>query len=176
MIHSFWVPELAGTQDVVPGVTNHLTIQADEPGVYEGQCKEFCGLSHAYMKFVVVAHSPDDFDQWVSDQQADAAMPEPGSDAAAGARSSSPSARRCHAIQGPRGRERRSGRGQQRRPEPHAPHEPELLPWVHAGDERREPAGLAGGPGQGRAGSFMPDYGLSPEELDQMVAFLNTLE
>ena len=51
VIHSFWVPELAGTQDVVPDLTNHLTIQADEPGVYEGQCKEFCGLSHAYMKF-----------------------------------------------------------------------------------------------------------------------------
>jgi cytochrome c oxidase subunit II len=57
VIHSFWVPELAGTQDVVPNQTNHLTIQADEPGVYEGTCKEFCGLAHAYMKFKVVAHT-----------------------------------------------------------------------------------------------------------------------
>jgi cytochrome c oxidase subunit 2 len=101
VLHSFWVPELAGTQDVVPGQTNYLWIEADEPGTYEGQCKEFCGLSHAYMKFTVVAHAPEDFAQWVRDQQAPAVMPEPGSLAAQGAQIfGSGQCIACHAIDG----------------------------------------------------------------------------
>jgi cytochrome c oxidase subunit 2 len=101
VIHSFWIPELAGTQDVVPGQTNTLWIEADEPGRYEGQCKEFCGLSHAYMRAVVVAHTPDDYAQWVRDQQAPAVMPEPGSAAAAGAEIfGSGQCIQCHAING----------------------------------------------------------------------------
>jgi cytochrome c oxidase subunit 2 len=102
VLHSFWVPELAGTTDVVPGQTNFLWIEADEPGTYEGQCKEFCGLSHAYMKFTVVAHSPEEYAQWVAGQQAPAAMPEPGSAAAEGARIFQQDSRctRCHTIDG----------------------------------------------------------------------------
>jgi len=101
VIHSFWVPELAGTQDVVPGQTNTLWIEADEPGTYEGQCKEFCGLSHAYMRFTVVAHTPEDFQRWVEGQLAPAAMPEPGSAAALGAEAfGSGQCIACHAING----------------------------------------------------------------------------
>ena len=69
VIHSFWVPELAGKRDVVPGQTNTLTISADKPGTYLGQCAEYCGLSHANMRFRVIAKSPADFQQWLSDQQ-----------------------------------------------------------------------------------------------------------
>lgn len=69
VIHSFWVPELAGTVDVVPGRTNELTLNADKPGTYLGQCKEYCGLSHANMRFRVIAKTPSDFQQWVSEQQ-----------------------------------------------------------------------------------------------------------
>jgi cytochrome c oxidase subunit II len=83
VIHSFWVPELAGTQDVIPNQTNNLTLQADEPGTYEGQCKEFCGLSHAYMAFTVVAHTPADFDAWVAGQQAPAEIAPTDADAQA---------------------------------------------------------------------------------------------
>jgi cytochrome c oxidase subunit 2 len=100
VVHSFWVPELAGTIDVVPGQTNFLWIEADEPGTYEGQCKEFCGLSHAYMKFTVVAHTPDDFARWVQEQQAPAAMPEPGGPAAAGAELFVARCTACHSIDG----------------------------------------------------------------------------
>jgi cytochrome c oxidase subunit 2 len=101
VIHSFWVPELAGTQDVVPGQTNHLWIEADEPGTYRGQCKEFCGLSHAYMRVVVVAQTPEDFAQWVRDQQAPATMPEPGTSAAKGQQLfASGQCIACHAING----------------------------------------------------------------------------
>jgi cytochrome c oxidase subunit 2 len=69
VIHSFWVPELAGTRDVVPGHTNTLTISASEPGTYLGQCKEYCGLSHANMRFRVIAQTPSDFAAWLSGQQ-----------------------------------------------------------------------------------------------------------
>jgi cytochrome c oxidase subunit 2 len=69
VIHSFWVPELSGKKDVVPGQTNTLTISADKPGTYLGQCAEYCGLSHANMRFRVIAKSPADFQQWLSEQQ-----------------------------------------------------------------------------------------------------------
>ena len=75
VIHSFWVPELAGTRDVVPGRTNELTLNADEPGTFLGQCKEYCGLSHANMRFRVIAKTPNDFEQWVSEQQQGPAQP-----------------------------------------------------------------------------------------------------
>jgi cytochrome c oxidase subunit 2 len=99
VVHSFWVPQLAGTIDVVPGQTNTLWIAADEPGRYTGQCKEFCGLSHAYMKFVVVAHEPAEFDRWVQEQQAPAATPEDGP-AAAGAQLFAQRCTGCHAVDG----------------------------------------------------------------------------
>src|SRR5918992_1913908 len=66
VIHSFWVPRLGGTQDIVPGRTNLITLEADEPGTYWGQCKEFCGLGHAYMRLRVIAQSQADFDAWAA--------------------------------------------------------------------------------------------------------------
>ena len=75
VIHSFWVPELAGTRDVVPGRTNELTLSADKPGTFLGQCKEYCGLSHANMRFRVIAKTPKDFEQWISEQQQGPAQP-----------------------------------------------------------------------------------------------------
>ena len=69
VIHSFWVPELAGTRDVVPGLTNDLTLHTDRPGTYLGQCKEYCGLSHANMRFRVIAMTKPNFESWLSDQQ-----------------------------------------------------------------------------------------------------------
>jgi cytochrome c oxidase subunit 2 len=64
VIHSFWVPRLGGKMDMIPGRTNRLLIQADAPGVYKGQCAEYCGGPHALMGFVVVAHGPADFARW----------------------------------------------------------------------------------------------------------------
>jgi cytochrome c oxidase subunit 2 len=69
VIHSFWVPELNGKRDVVPGHDNHTSFTIDKPGTYLGQCAEYCGLSHANMRFRVIAQSPDDFEQWLSEQQ-----------------------------------------------------------------------------------------------------------
>ena len=69
VIHSFWVPELAGKKDVVPGQENTMTLSADKPGTYLGQCAEYCGLSHANMRFRVIAKSPADFETWLKQQQ-----------------------------------------------------------------------------------------------------------
>jgi cytochrome c oxidase subunit 2 len=69
VIHSFWPAELNGKRDVVPGQDNHLTLMADEPGTYLGQCAEYCGLSHARMLFRVIAQTPDDFEEWLASQQ-----------------------------------------------------------------------------------------------------------
>jgi cytochrome c oxidase subunit 2 len=61
VIHSFWVPRLAGKIDAVPGHANHLRLQADTPGRYDGRCSEFCGLGHTGMRFSVVVHPAQDF-------------------------------------------------------------------------------------------------------------------
>jgi cytochrome c oxidase subunit 2 len=73
VIHSFWVPELGGKRDMLPGVTNHLRLFARTAGVYEGQCSEFCGIEHAWMRIRVVAESRADFDAWLAGQTATAA-------------------------------------------------------------------------------------------------------
>jgi len=75
VIHSFWVPRLAGKQDLEPGRTNHLTIEADEAGTYLGQCAEYCGTSHANMRFRVMAQPQSAFDAWAKGQAAAAAVP-----------------------------------------------------------------------------------------------------
>lgn len=61
VIHSFWVPRLGGKMDAIPGKTNYLRLQADQPGIYRGICAEYCGLGHAHMLFEVHAHRPEDY-------------------------------------------------------------------------------------------------------------------
>jgi cytochrome c oxidase subunit 2 len=68
VIHSFWVPKLAGKVDMIPNRANHLWFQADQPGYYWGQCAEFCGDSHAVMRFRVIALGPKDFNDWLTQQ------------------------------------------------------------------------------------------------------------
>ncbi len=73
VIHSFWVPRLAGKVDMIPGRRNLMRVQADAPGVYGGQCAEYCGGPHALMGLVVVAHEPAAFEAWRARQAAPAA-------------------------------------------------------------------------------------------------------
>ena len=73
--HSFWVPALNGKKDAAPGREHELWMAADEPGRYLGQCTEFCGLSHGYMRMLVEAKSPAEFTSWVAGQQTKAAVP-----------------------------------------------------------------------------------------------------
>ena len=65
VIHSFWVPNLQGKRDLIPGYTTALWMQADRPGLYRGQCAEFCGLQHAHMAIDVVAEPDADFERWL---------------------------------------------------------------------------------------------------------------
>lgn len=81
VIHSFWVPQLQVKVDMIPGKTNEMWLEADEPGRYRGQCAEFCGLQHANMIFYIVAQAPHDFERWLNNEARPAA--EPGSASAA---------------------------------------------------------------------------------------------
>ena len=72
VIHSFWVPALAGKVDMIPGRSNALVIQADRAGTYRGVCAEFCGASHAEMRLLVVAMPPQRFERWLQGQAAGA--------------------------------------------------------------------------------------------------------
>jgi cytochrome c oxidase subunit 2 len=75
VIHSFWVPRLQGKLDLIPGHTNDLRINARKPGIYRGQCAEFCGAQHAHMAINVIADDSATFQRWVAGQLADAPAP-----------------------------------------------------------------------------------------------------
>jgi cytochrome c oxidase subunit 2 len=76
VIHSFWIPALTGKTDTIPGRTNLAWLQADRPGVYRGQCTEYCGKQHAHMALYVVADPPAAFDAWRAAQLRSAAAPQ----------------------------------------------------------------------------------------------------
>jgi cytochrome c oxidase subunit 2 len=182
VIHSFWVPELAGKQDVVPGRTNHLVLEADRPGTYTGQCAEFCGLSHAYMRFKVVAQTPSEFDAWVREQQANAVIPAKGSLAAQGQDLFSGVAGpqtgwciACHAVQGLKDA---NGNPVVQNGGPNLTHlmsrdcfagcifamnQADLERWLKD-------------PPEVKPGSWMLDYGLSDQQVRALVAYLMTLK
>jgi cytochrome c oxidase subunit 2 len=83
VIHSFWLPNVQGKRDLLPGYQNDLMLQIDRPGRYQGQCAEYCGEQHAHMSFEVVAEPETDFDYWLSLQMKSAVSP-PTPDAARG--------------------------------------------------------------------------------------------
>lgn len=100
VIHSFWVPSLVGKQDLITGRENYLDFVAERPGVYRGQCAEFCGFQHAHMGLLVVAESREDFDRW-RDGQIKAAEPPGDADGRKGKEVflSKPCVM-CHAVRG----------------------------------------------------------------------------
>lgn len=104
VIHSFWVPQLAGKVDLIPGHENnlwftpHLTAVRDKP--YLGQCAEFCGLSHANMRFRVYVDTPADFDAWVAAQKADRVEPATETLAAGEQLFLASACVGCHTVQG----------------------------------------------------------------------------
>ena len=100
VIHSFWVPALAGKQDLIPGHPATLRLIADPAGVYRGQCSQFCGLQHAHMALWAVAEPAADFERWRMRQRQ--AAVQPVDSLAARGRSVFQSGRcmSCHAING----------------------------------------------------------------------------
>jgi cytochrome c oxidase subunit 2 len=75
VIHSFWVPELGGKTDMIPGRANVLRLYAARAGVYTGQCAEYCGVEHAWMRITVIAESADAYRRWLDEQAAPRAAP-----------------------------------------------------------------------------------------------------
>jgi cytochrome c oxidase subunit II len=178
VIHSFWIPELAGKQDVVPGRTNHILMQADHPGVYRGQCAEFCGLQHGKMLVRVVALSAEDWDAWVENQKREAVPPEDGSlasqgmdlflDPLSGGRGSCVS---CHAV---------GGTDAASKAAPELTHFADPTHECFAGcnwdtDDREALEAWLRDPDAVKLGSKMPDYDLTEQEIDALVAYLYSL-
>lgn len=168
VIHSFWVPNLSGKKDLIPGDMNTLWFQADTAGVYRGQCAEFCGYQHAKMAFVVVAESPERYATWL-EQQRDTARTPADSVARRGQEVFLSSACvMCHTIQGtPAGS--RVG--------------PDL---THVASRRTLAAGtlsntrgnLAGwiiDPQRIKPGARMPSNQLTPGDLQALLAYLGSL-
>jgi cytochrome c oxidase subunit 2 len=100
VIHSYWIPSLNGKKDAVPGRVHLLRLEANEPGIYAGQCAEFCGLSHANMRMEAIALSKEDFAKWVANQQKAYVPPAAGTAAAEGEAVYIAQCARCHQVNG----------------------------------------------------------------------------
>ena len=100
VIHSYWIPKLNGKKDSVPGRVHLLRMEGSKPGIYAGQCTEFCGLSHAYMRMEAVVLSRADYDMWVANQLEAYTAPEAGTEAADGEALFIQQCSRCHQVNG----------------------------------------------------------------------------
>jgi cytochrome c oxidase subunit 2 len=169
VIHSFWVPNLHGKTDAIPGHTTRTHLRADRPGVFWGQCAEFCGLQHANMRFVVVAEPEEAFQKWLAAQRQSA--PEPATEGQKRGRQVflRSTCVMCHTIQGtPAGG--RVG--------------PELThvasrPRIAAGTlptTRGHLAGWVTEPQSVKPGVRMPVNPLSPEDLQVLLDYLESLK
>jgi cytochrome c oxidase subunit 2 len=100
VIHSLWVPALAGKRDMIPGRVTGLTLRADKPGIYRGQCAEYCGAQHAHMALHVVALAPAEFDAWLAGQSRPARAPADALPARGRAVFLEQRCQNCHTIRG----------------------------------------------------------------------------
>jgi cytochrome c oxidase subunit II len=169
VIHSFWVPELAGGQDAIPNHENHILLQADEPGIYEGQCKELCGLSHAIMRFHVRAMTPEDFATWSAGQKQDAVTSTGGLAASGFDAFMNGTCIQCHAIQ---------GTPAQGIAGPDLTHFASRLCFAGCLLDTHDPEDIARwlrDPPAVKPGSFMPNYHLPEGEIQDLVAYLQSL-
>ncbi len=98
VIHSYWIPRLNGKRDAVPGRVQTLRLEADQPGIYAGQCTEFCGLSHANMKMEAVALYASDFETWKANQLEGYTAPVDGSAAKQGEAVFTANCSYCHQV------------------------------------------------------------------------------
>jgi cytochrome c oxidase subunit 2 len=170
VIHSFWVPNLHGKKDMIPGYTNDTWIQADSAGVYRGQCGEYCGYQHAHMALIVTAEPEAAFERWYANQLAPAAPPSDSSVKRGHDVFVSNSCMMCHAISG----------------EPLAGSNvgPDLThfasrPTIAAGtlpNTRGHLAGWIVDPQRIKPGAQMPPNSLSPADLNALLDYLRSLK
>jgi cytochrome c oxidase subunit 2 len=170
VIHSFWVPNLAGKKDLVPGHPTKTYFQADRPGVYYGQCAEFCGYQHAMMRLLVIAEPQDRFDQWLADSRGPAKAPQTDSQKRGQAVFLSTTCMMCHTIAGTPARGRLG---------------PELSrvgsrQTIAAGSLVNTRGNLGGwiiDPQHIKPGTRMPRHNnLSPDDLEALIDYLESLK
>ena len=169
VLHEFWVPKLTRKMSNVPGQPNHIWLQADKPSTYIGQCSEFCGTQHAWMRILVVADEPAQFEEWqrAQLQPAQAATTDVTVKGLAVFQTST--CINCHAIRGVAGADLRVA--------------PDL---THVGSRKQLASGMIDNtpanmrlwlksPQHIKPGALMPDFSLTDEQLDQLATYLSTL-
>lgn len=167
VIHSFWLPQIAGKTDVIPGQTNEMWVEAKKPAVTRGECAEYCGLEHAYMDIPVTAESPADFNQWAQERRTEARAPVTP-EQQAGEVVFARSCGACHTIAGTQALGKVG---------------PDLThlasrPFIGAGIRSNTPGNLMAwitGAPTIKPGSRMPAIPLTADELRDVVAYLQTL-
>lgn len=170
VVHSFWPPKLSGKVDAIPGRTNFMTVEATEPGIYYGQCAEFCGFSHANMLLRVVAHEPADFDAWVRANT----TPPVDTTTLTGAAADGASLFRtkgcasCHVVEG-------YAAGEFGPNLTHLQQRETFAGAMFDLNERNLRRWLRDPPGE-KPGSLMPDLELTEDEITSLIAYLNTLQ
>jgi cytochrome c oxidase subunit 2 len=168
VIHSFWVPNLGGKTDLIPGKTNISWVQADRPGTFRGQCGEFCGLQHARMAFLVEAQPADKFQNWLSRQKEPAAMPVDPALARGKDVFLSSQCIMCHTVRGTRA---------QGRVAPDLTHfgSRKTLAAASVPNSRGHLAGWILDPQSIKPGNFMPPTQLAPDDLFSLLDYLHSL-
>lgn len=169
VIHSFWVPQLGGKRDLIPGQVNNIILVATAPGEYYGQCAEFCGLSHANMRFRVMVDSQADFAAWQKSQQAVAAVSAPGTPAGIGAQifANSPCTT-CHAIKG-------VSKGYIGPDLTHMASRHTLASGLFNNDPDHLAKWIVD-PAAMKPGAEMPAFGIGGDQLNDLVAYLESLK
>jgi cytochrome c oxidase subunit 2 len=189
VIHSFWIPALNGKRDAAPGRVHPWKLEADEPGVYFGQCTEFCGLSHSRMRMQAIALEPEDFQTWVDQQLTDQDSDLIADEAVArGLTVFENQCARCHVVNGVND-ETSIGADLVSNAAPNLTHFMSRTTYAGGIFNLYEPDGtidrtqleawIRNAPAEkpayaeGRRG--MPALGLSEDEIDDVVAYLETL-
>ncbi len=167
LIHSFWVPRLAGKTDLIPGRSNRMWFTSDEPGIFFGQCAEFCGTQHANMKLRVVAEPREEFDRWLQNEKQPAA--DVPSAAAGRTKFLSLSCVNCHTVRGT------TARGTVGPDLTHLMSRRTLAAGTVENDHDHLRQWIAD-PDSLKPGSEMPDLRLSPADVDSVVEFLESLQ
>jgi cytochrome c oxidase subunit 2 len=168
VIHSLWVPNLAGKKDLIPGRTATLTLRADRAGVYRAQCAEFCGFQHAWMALPVSAEAPAQYEAWAEQQRQPAKTPTDATALRGQQVFLGSTCVMCHAIAG-------TDAGAQHAPDlTHLASRPTLAAGALPNDAQNL-AGWIGNPHAHKPGVNMPGHAFSKDDLQALVAYLETL-
>jgi cytochrome c oxidase subunit 2 len=169
VVHSFWVPQLQGKIDLVPGQTNVFWLQADRPGTYAGQCAEYCGAEHARMRLRVTAEPSESFERWLAKEAGPAAQPV-GALALAGRRAFDGAACAfCHSVRGT------AAAGLVGPDLTHVAGRATLAAGTLSNTPGNLAAWISNAPSL-KPGTPMPRMELDPATLQSIVAYLRTLE